>query len=188
LKGVTPEAMAETLAHANPHAAARAKENARLLAEAEAAFAKLLKDTFGVDQDLANAGALVPRARHLELAQALKALGYRQYVTVCASHYLAAKTKTGDDPEHFEVGTVLRKVGPGSHQASWRVRLEVGEDIDSLAHLFAGADWQEREQFDLVGVKFKGHPDLRRLMMPDEWEGHPLRKDYAIETRCVPWR
>ena len=48
--------------------------------------------------------------------------------------------------------------------------------------------FREREQFDLLGVKFDGHPDLRRLMMPDEWEGHPLRKDYAIDTRCAPWR
>ncbi len=131
----------------------------------------------------------MPRARHFELAKVLRdELGYSQYVTVCASHWLAAKTKTGDDPEHFEVATVLRAVGPGSAQAAWRVRLELGEDLDSLVPLFAGADWQEREQFDLVGVSFKGHPDLRRLMMPDEWEGHPLRRDYAIDTRCAPWR
>ncbi|MSP92691.1 MAG: NADH-quinone oxidoreductase subunit C, partial [Myxococcales bacterium] len=46
----------------------------------------------------------------------------------------------------------------------------------------------EREQYDLVGVRFGGHPDLRRLMMDEDWPGHPLRKDYAIETSHAPWR
>lgn len=184
-----PEAefRAET-AKKNPHALERSAQAAKLRADAEAKWNALLKNTFGLEPDLANGGPLVPRARHLELAQAAKDAGYTFYITVVASHWPAAKTKTGDDPEHFEVATALRSVGLGSHQATWRVRLELGEDIDSLVPLFAGADWQEREQFDLVGVTFKGHPDLRRLMLPDEWEGHPLRKDYAIDTRCVPWR
>ena len=60
--------------------------------------------------------------------------------------------------------------------------------VPRLYPLFAGADWQEREQYDLVGVIFEGHPDLRRLMMPEDWDGHPLRKDYAIDTRVAPWR
>jgi NADH:ubiquinone oxidoreductase subunit C len=134
-------------------------------------------------------GPLVARDRHFALAEALKEDGYRLYVTTVASHWPAQKK--GEelvDAEHFEVGTVLRSVGAGSRVVCWRVRLEVGEEIDSLVPLFAGADWQEREQFDLVGVTFAGHPDLRRLMMPEDWVGHPLRKDYAIETACEPWR
>lgn len=189
LPGLSPEAAAETLRGKNPGAAARTAENQRRSSERQAAWEKLLRERFGVEPDPANGGPLIPRARHVELARALKEeLGYRFYVTVCASHWPAQKTKTGDDPEHFEVATVLRAVGPGSHQAVWRVRLEAGEDLDTLVPLFAGADWQEREQFDLVGVIFRGHPDPRRLMMPDEWEGHPLRKDFAIDTRCEPWR
>ena len=148
---------------------------------------------FGLAADPASvapaAGPLVPRERHFELAAALKQAGFHLYLTVVASHWPAeTKGETVVDPEHFEVGTALRSTGRDSKVASWRVRLEVGEDIESLVPLFAGADWQEREQFDLVGVRFRGHPDLRRLMMPDEWVGHPLRKDYAIETACEPWR
>lgn len=53
-------------------------------------------------------------------------------------------------------------------------------EIDSLTSVWKGADYQEREVFDLMGVVFKGHPDLRRILLPEDWEGYPLRKDYVI--------
>jgi NADH-quinone oxidoreductase subunit C len=151
---------------------------------------KLLADEFGVTDFPADAPAIVARSRHLELAERLKQLGYRIYVTVVVTHYLPQlASKTGpEQPEHFEVATALRKPTKGAALAVWRIRLAPGESLDSLVPLFAGADWQEREQYDLVGVTFENHPDLRRLMMPDDWEGHPLRKDYAIDTACTPWR
>ncbi len=63
-----------------------------------------------------------------------------------------------------------------------KVRL-CGEDanVDSLYSLFPSCNFFEREVFDLFGVRFHGHPDLRRIMMPEGWEGHPLRKDYPVE-------
>jgi NADH-quinone oxidoreductase subunit C len=51
-------------------------------------------------------------------------------------------------------------------------------EIDSVYPIWKTADWHEREAYDLVGVRFKGHPDLRRILMPADWSGHPLRKDY----------
>jgi NADH-quinone oxidoreductase subunit C len=67
-----------------------------------------------------------------------------------------------------------------------RVRLKVrlSDDdarVDSLTPIWPGADYFEREVFDLFGVRFQQHPNLKRIMMPDNWEGHPLRKDYPVE-------
>jgi NADH-quinone oxidoreductase subunit C len=73
-----------------------------------------------------------------------------------------------------------------------KVRLRVwlgGQDpvVDSLVPVWPGANWLEREIFDLFGIRFNGHPDLRRILLPDDWEGHPLRRDYPVEGyRDVP--
>ena len=84
----------------------------------------------------------------------------------------------GVDRERFEVVANLL-----SHPRNRRIRLicqvpDSGE-VDSLFELFPGTELPEREVYDLLGVRFAGHPDLTRLLMPDDWEGHPLRKDDA---------
>jgi NADH-quinone oxidoreductase subunit C len=73
-----------------------------------------------------------------------------------------------------------------SHSFKERIRLRVMVDegdaaVDSITPVWPGADFYEREVWDLFGIRFGGHPNLRRIMMPDDWKGHPLRKDYPVE-------
>ena len=88
-----------------------------------------------------------------------------------------------EDPPRFDVVMHLYSVG-----LKHRVRLYCGapeEDasVDSVVSIWAGANWFEREAYDMYGVRFKGHPDLRRILMYPEFVGHPLRKDYPKEKR-----
>ncbi len=65
---------------------------------------------------------------------------------------------------------------------------ERGETLPSVTGIWEGANWYERELFDLFGVPFEGHPDLKRILMPDNWQGHPLRRDYALTEEPVHFK
>jgi NADH-quinone oxidoreductase subunit C len=87
----------------------------------------------------------------------------------------------------FEITYLLLNPG-GEGGAAARLRLKVrvpGENptVPSLSGVWASVNWAEREAFDLYGIGFDGHPDLRRILMPDDWDGHPMRKDYPVQIR-----
>jgi len=68
------------------------------------------------------------------------------------------------------------------HQIVLKVELpRESPTVPSVAFIWRTADWHEREAYDLFGIRFEGHPDLRRIFLPDDWEGHPLRKDYVVQ-------
>ncbi|HXA95725.1 MAG TPA: NADH-quinone oxidoreductase subunit C [Candidatus Dormibacteraeota bacterium] len=70
-----------------------------------------------------------------------------------------------------------------------KTRLGAGQtSCASLQPLYAGAEWMERECYDMFGIRFEGHPDLRRILLPQDWEGHPLLKSYAVDTPHPPYR
>jgi NADH-quinone oxidoreductase subunit C len=70
-----------------------------------------------------------------------------------------------------------------------RTRVPAAEPVcPSLTGIYRGADWMERECYDMLGVRFAGHPDLRRILLPQDWDGYPLRKEYAVDTAHAPYR
>lgn len=88
----------------------------------------------------------------------------------------------------FEVVYLLGKAGTAERLA---VRVQVAGDQPKLASavgVYPGAAWPEREVYDMFGVVFEGHPDPRRILMPDDWEGHPLRRDYPLTEEAVEFK
>jgi len=120
-------------------------------------------------------GATVPAEALLEAARALRdSHGYRYYV-------LASATERKDA---LEVLHAVRNLETGDTIFLKAALPKDALEIDSLAYVWTGAEWHEREVFDLFGVRFRAHPDLRRILMPDDYPGHPLRKSFAMDT---PW-
>jgi NADH-quinone oxidoreductase subunit C len=76
---------------------------------------------------------------------------------------------------------------PKNRRIRVKVALADGEACPSVTSIWMGADWMEREVYDMFGLRFEGHPDLRRILLPVDWPGHPLRKEYPIEYRDNEW-
>ena len=83
-------------------------------------------------------------------------------------------------PKRFAIVYHLLRVSDGPARLRLRAWLDDGEEIDSVLPVWPAADWYEREAYDLYGIVFRGHPNLVRILMPDDWEGFPLRKDYPL--------
>ena len=112
---------------------------------------------------------VVSAARLEEVARELKE----------ASGYNFLRCLTGiDRGDHLEVVYNLMNLGT-KEELLLKVKLpRESPEVPSVAALWPTANWLERETYDLFGIHFQGHPDLRRILLPDDWEGHPLRKDY----------
>lgn len=121
------------------------------------------------------------KIEHLKsLLQFLKTGSYRVLIDLTAVDYIFAEKRTKiiymlHNPENYERICV-------------NLFVTRGQNAPSVTSIFKGADWYERELFDMFGIHFEDHPDLRRLLMPDDWIGHPMLKDYALTEESVEFK
>jgi NADH-quinone oxidoreductase subunit C len=148
-------------------------------------YGVLLEDSLGQE-------VLHPsREQYAEVVAALREDGYAVCIDVTAVDYLAHPHRAlppGIAAERFEVVAQFL-----DHQQRRRIRLRVqvpdrDPTLASIVDQYPGADALEREVFDMFGIGFDGHPDLTRILMPEDWEGHPLRKDYAVGAIPVQFK
>jgi len=85
-----------------------------------------------------------------------------------------------EKPKRFSVSYHLLKLVDGAPRLRVQVWVDDGEALPSVVGIWPTADWHEREAWDMMGIPFEGHPNLVRILMDDDWEGHPLRKDYPL--------
>lgn len=140
-----------------------------------AAPATVFEDRHGDDV------ALVAPDELVAFATAVRDAGFEMFVDLCGVDYLSR------DPR-FEVAINLVSVS-----GNRRLRILVGVSgtdpvVPSITGVYPGANFYEREAWDLFGIRFEGHPDLTRILLPDEWEGHPLRKDSPVGSIPVQFK
>ena len=153
---------------------------------AEASAAEPARQVHGhpVTEALGETTVHVGRDGLVALVKALRDEGWLMCLDVTAADHLANAAPRplpeGIAPERFEVVVLLI-----NHREPARLRIKVQVPADdatvpSLFEVHPGTEALEREVFDMFGIAFDGHPDLTRILMPEDWEGHPLRKDYAV--------
>jgi NADH-quinone oxidoreductase subunit C len=133
---------------------------------------------FEVGRSVDFATIYVPADRLVETCRALRdtqALGFNVLAEVTAADYLPREPR-------FEVVYHLLSI---PNRARLRLKVRVGADgaVPTVQGVWRGAGWLEREVWDMFGIVFDGHADLRRLLMPEDWEGHPARKDYPVQIK-----
>lgn len=133
----------------------------------------------------------VARSEYLATVEAYRHRGFDMCVDVTAVDYLTHPGRVlpeGTTPERYEVVVGLLSL---SGRTRVRLRVQIPDDdptIDTLFFLYPGSEAMEREIYDLFGLIFKGHPDLTRILLPEGWEGHPLRKDYSVGAIPVQFK
>jgi NADH-quinone oxidoreductase subunit C len=136
----------------------------------------------GWEDSLGQDVARVPNEGWLDFATAAKSAGFEVCVDVTAVDWMRQR------PNRFEVVANLLSM---QHRLRLRMTTTAPRQEPSVASLvpvWPGANFPERETYDMFGIIFEGHPDLTRILMPDEWEGHPLRKDFGVGTVPVQFK
>lgn len=162
-------------------------------AESDAA-APAVEMRFGAIVDVASDDAVLHTdpGNYLEVAAAAKADGFDQLIDLTAVDYLTFAAPrhlpTDIDPQRFEV--VVQLINHARRERL-RIRVQVPGDTPAMPtsfDLWPGSETLEREVYDMFGIEFADHPDMSRILMPDDWVGHPLRKDYAVGSIPVQFK
>lgn len=142
----------------------------------ESKYISILKDQFG-GQTVEFAGdtaLVVERAQLVDVAIVLRKLGFERLSDINAVDYF---------PEESPRFQVIYEFTSVSCHATLEIRVPVpgiSPSLSTLEKVYPNANWRERELYDMFGITFEGHSDLRRILMPADWQGHPLRKDYPL--------
>src|SRR5215510_8154200 len=147
-----------------------------------------IKERFGgaITEAVATLGQQIIRVKkesYLELCRFLHDDEEAQFNMCCD---LTALHWPDRAQEEFDVVILLYSV-PKNRRLRVKTAIADGEACQSVTGIWSGADWMEREAFDMFGIKFEGHPDLRRILLPQDWPGYPLRKEYPVEYRDNEW-
>jgi NADH-quinone oxidoreductase subunit C len=127
-----------------------------------------------------------PLAVHVPTAQYAAVAAFVKETIGCG--FFAFSTAIDHKADGLELVAFLDNVESGV-SVMLRTKLGAGNTTcPSLVPVYRGANWMERETYDMFGVQFEGHPDLRRILLPDDWQGHPLLKSYAVDTPYPPYR
>ena len=135
-----------------------------------------LEKEFGatVTEYRGDASLVLPREKIVAACQKIQSLGFELLSTLSAMDYW---------PKQEPRFHVIYEFTSVSMSLRFEVRVPVpgiNPSLPTVSHIYRNANWRERELWDMFGIKAEGHPDLRRILMPADWEGHPLRKDYPL--------
>ncbi|MFY9683490.1 MAG: NADH-quinone oxidoreductase subunit C [Candidatus Sulfotelmatobacter sp.] len=179
-----PEGEAKPAAAAPPKPVAAAKPAAPTPVPWDSPMIAKLKASYGSGiEPLTYAGQnymVVDRSLIPEILQVLRNEEQFDYcVDITAVHYPTRE-------KQFDVVWVLYSF-PRNERIRVKTQILDGATLPSSVPVWPGANWLEREVFDMFGIKFDGHPDMKRILLPDGWKGHPLRKDYGILQQDSEW-
>jgi NADH-quinone oxidoreductase subunit C len=143
----------------------------------KARFGEAIREAW---EDRKQAILVVDRARLEQIAE---------YTRDVEKFTLLSDLTAVDWPKREKRFDVVLNLYSFEHNARLRIKVRAGENepVPSVSGVWSTANWLEREAFDMFGIRFEGHPNLKRILLPDEWQGHPLRKDYDILTQDTAW-